>query len=44
MIFKHIPTLYSIEVTTAEIPATSFVQGKSSGASGYVVAAVTQVL
>ena len=31
--------VFNRAVTTAEIPATSYVQGKSSGASGYVVAA-----
>jgi len=31
---------FNRSVTTSEIPATSFIQGKSSGASGFVVTAV----
>ena len=40
MIFKHILNLYLIEnVSASELPTTSFIKGKSSGASGFAVAA-----
>ena len=40
MIFKHILNLiFNRNVTTTEIPTTSFIKGKSSGASGFAVAA-----